>query len=197
MTFISSGCYSQSIRLNGSSRSFFQIKDLTSLGISNKEFSISLWIRPFSFQRILIYVSSNESDDGWSLPFLAFSRNGSVLAQIYNSNGILSIFNWKYPLLISQWSYLVQTFSTTNGLRLYINDNLIQSENDLTNTYIASGMSNFITLANRLNSQRTSDQNQIDMSKFYSGDIDDFRVYSRELSSDDIHTLYFKWEFNN
>jgi hypothetical protein len=94
--------------------------------------------------------------------------------------------------LISQWSYLVQTFSTTNGLRLYINDNLIQSENDLTNTYIASGMSNFITLANRLNSQRTSDQNQIDMSKFYSGDIDDFRVYSRELSSDDIHTLYFK-----
>jgi hypothetical protein len=53
-------------------------------------------------------------------------------------------------------------------------------------------MSNFITLANRLNSERTSDQNQIDISKFYSGDIDDFRVYSRELSSDDIHTLYFK-----
>ncbi len=170
---ISSGHFAQALSFSGSSSSYFQINDLTSLGISNRSFSISLWIQPVSLSGVLVHVSSNASGLGWCLPFIGFATNGSIVAQILNNNGIISVLGSFASIPTSTWSHLVQTWSSTNGLRLYINNILVASSVSLATTYTTSAVSNYLTLGNTLN-----------------GGMDDVRVYSRELSADDVCTLY-------
>jgi hypothetical protein len=184
---MSSGHFAQALSFSGSSSSYFQINDLTSLGISNQSFSISLWIQPVSLSGVLVHISSNASGLGWCLPFIGFATNGSIVAQILNNNGIISI-SGSFPI-ISTWSHIVQTWSSTNGLRLYINNILVASSVTLATTYTASGVSNYLTLGNSLNGG-TCGQGQIGSLTPYQGAIDDVRVYSRELSTADICTLF-------
>jgi hypothetical protein len=186
-TSISSGRYSQAITFNGSNSSYYQISDFTALGTSNKPISISLWIRPTSLLGIVVDVSSLAGGNGWCMPFLGFSLNGSLIAQIYNGSAPVSIGDPTRSVSTSVWSYVVQTWSSTNGLRLYINNVLVASH--FCSTYVASNMPNFVTLANGFNATGTCDTGQITSSP-YKGDIDDFRVYSRELSAADVFTLY-------
>jgi len=184
-----SGHFAQALSFSGSSSSYFQINDLTSLGISNRSFSISLWIQPVSPSGVLVHVSSNSSGLGWCLPFIGFATNGSIVAQILNSNGVISVLGSFTPVSTSTWSHIVQTWSSTNGLRLYIDNILVASSFSLATTYTASALSNYLTLGNSLNGG-TCDQGQIGSFTPYQGDMDDFRVYSRELNAADVCTLY-------
>ena len=185
----SSGHFAQALSFSGSSSSYFQISDLTSLGISNRPFSISLWIKPVSLSGVLVHVSSTSSGLGWCLPFIGFATNGSIVAQIFNSNGIISI-SGSFPTISTiTWTHIVQTWSSTNGLRLYINNILVASSFTLATTYTASTVSNYLTLGSILNGG-TCGQGQIGSLTPYQGSIDDVRVYSRELSSTDVCTLY-------
>jgi hypothetical protein len=88
---LSSGRFSQAITFNGSNSSYFQMSGFTALGISNKAFSISLWIRPVSLLGIVLHVSTNVSGTGWCIPFLSFTINGSIIAQIYNGSAQISV----------------------------------------------------------------------------------------------------------
>jgi hypothetical protein len=186
-TSISSGRYSQAITFNGSSSSYFQISDFTGLGISNHSFSISVWIRPTSLLGIVVHVSSLAGGNGWCMPFLGFALNGSFVAQIYGVSAPVSIGDPTMSVSTSVWSHVVQTWSSTNGLRLYINNVLVASH--LYSTYVASSMPNFVTLGNGFNATSMCEIGQI-TSPPYQGNIDDFRVYNRELSAADVCTLY-------
>ncbi|CAF1365620.1 unnamed protein product, partial [Adineta steineri] len=92
----------------------------------------------------------------------------------------------------SVWSYIVQIWSSTNGLRLFINDNLVASRVSQATNYTGSAVSNLITLANGLNSVTTCNASQVGSYTPYVDDMDEFQVYSRELSADDNYTLYTK-----
>ncbi|CAF1363687.1 unnamed protein product, partial [Adineta steineri] len=92
----------------------------------------------------------------------------------------------------SVWSHIVQIWSSTNGLRLYINDNLVASRVSQATNYTGSAISNLITLANGLNSVTTCNASQVGSYTPYVDDMDEFQVYSRELSADDNYTLYTK-----
>jgi len=186
---ISSGHFAQALTFSGSSSSYFQMSDLTTLGISNRSFSISFWIRPVSLSGVLVHVSSNASGLGWCLPFIGFAANGSIVAQIINSNGIISVLGSSVPVPTSTWSHIVQTWSSTNGLCLYVNNILQASSVSLATTYAASAVSNYLTLGNSLDGS-TCGSGQIGTLTPYQGDMDDFRVYSRELNAADVCTLY-------
>ena len=187
-SLVSTGRFSQAINFNGSLSSYFQVSGLTTLGIPNKSFSISLWIRTASASGILLHVSSNATGSGWCVPFLGFAPNGSLVAQIFNGTGAVAVGDSTFSVSTSVWSHIVQTWSSSNGLRLYTNNVLVASRLTSAATYSPSTMANFITLANSLNhtgcwmGQMGSTQ--------YNGDIDDFRVYSRELSTGDVCALY-------
>lgn len=185
----SSGHFAQALTFSGSSSSYFQINDVTTLGISNRPFSISLWIRPTSLSGVLVHVSNNASGLGWCLPFLGFATNGSLVAQILNTNGIISVSSPSAPIISSTWIHIVQTWSSTNGLRLYIDNILVASSLSLATTYTASTISNYVTLGNSLTGN-TCNQGQLGPLTPYQGDIDDFRIYSRELNAADVCTLY-------
>jgi hypothetical protein len=189
----STGRFSQAITFNGSPSSYFQIKGFTALGINNGAFSISLWIRPASLSGIIVHVSANSTGGGgWCTPFIGFTNNGSLVVQIYNTNGIVSVFDSTFSISTLVWSHIVQTWSSRNGLRLYINNILVGSRLKLATRYIGSGVSNFITLGNGLDGGEMCKSSQVGTYTPYNGDIDDFQVYRRELSGDDICTLYNK-----
>ena len=186
------GRISQAITFNGSSSSYYQVGGFTALGITNRPLSISLWIRPLSLSGVIVHVSANATggDGGWCLPFLAFATNGSLIAQISNSNGVISVLAPSNSVGTSVWSHVVQTWSSTNGLRLFVNNVLIASRLTLATTYVGSSRKNFVTLGNSLNGVNTCNSSGADLLRSYAGDMDDFRVYSRELSTNDICRLY-------
>jgi Concanavalin A-like lectin/glucanases superfamily len=189
LTSVPSGRSLQAIsfsRLNGS---YLQVGDLTGLGISNRPFTISLWIRPRSLVGVLVHVSNNPSGLGWCFPFIGFAANGSLVAKMFNSNP-RSVIGPSVPIS-STWTHVVQTWSPTSGLRLYMDNVLIAFTTSMATSYTASSQPNYITLGNSLNATFGGCQAGLlgSMTRF-DGDIDEFRVYSRELSANDICTLF-------
>ena len=126
------------------------------------------------------------------MPFLSFATNGSLVAQISNNNGTISTSTPASSVGISVWSHVVQTWSPTNGLRLFVNNILVASRLSLATTYVASSTKNFVTLGNSLNGINTCNSSQVGLLTPFAGDMDDFRVYSRELSTNDICRLFTK-----
>jgi hypothetical protein len=121
------------------------------------------------------------------MPFLGFASNGALQAQIVYGANVVLIADPTYSVTTSVWSLVVQTWSPTNGLRLYVNNVLVASH--FYSTYGASGLPDYITLGNALSGAGYCAAGNVNTSP-YQGDMDDFRVYSRELSVDDVYTLY-------
>ena len=184
---ISSGHVQQAISFIRSASSYLQVESLTGLGISNRPFSISLWIRPRSLSGVILHVSSNSLGTGWCLPFLGFASTGLLVAQMFNS-GVRFVMSPSMPLN-SSWTHVVETWSPTNGLRLYMNNILVASTIAMAGSYTASSMSNYVTLGSIL-SGSSCPLGAIGSMLGFDGDIDEFRIYSRELSADDICHLY-------
>ncbi len=185
VNFISSGQISGAISFNGNT-SYFQIDDLTGLGVVNQAFSISLWIRPYALAGTIVFVENGTVGSLWCIPFIGFASNGSLVAQM-SSGGVQSIFG---PVLSTSsiWYHVVQTWSSTNGLQLYV-DNVLVAASTTTVSYSASSMSNNIKVANWPNNACTA--GAIGPQLAFYGDIDEFRVYSRELTANDVCVLYF------
>ena len=185
---ISSGRFCQAIAFNGSNSSYFQMSGFTALRTSNRPFSVSVWIRPTHLSGIVLYVATAASGEfSWYMPFLGFTINGSFVVQIWNSKYI-SLVDPAFSVSTSVWSHVVQTWSLTNGLCLYINNILAACLNSA-KTYAASSEANYLTLGNRLNYTTTNGLGLI-TGLPYQGDMDEFRVYSRELSAGDVSTLF-------
>lgn len=94
-------------------------------------------------------------------------------------------------LSVDVWVHLTTIYSPSIGLQLYINGTLIDESSSF--SYSASSTSNYITLANSLLAQSSSscDSNMIAHSGIFKGFIDEFRVYSRALSEDEIYALAY------
>ena len=183
-SFILSGHSGKAVTFNDST-AYVQIGGLTALGTSNKSFSISLWVRPYSLLGTIVFVSSTAGGTGWCMSFLGFATNGFIVAQILDTT-VQAVYG---PAMStsSTWHHIVQTWSTTNGLRLYV-DNLLVASKTSAIAYTASSASNYVLLANRPNN--VCHYGGIGLQRDYHGDIDDFRVYSRELTIDDVCALY-------
>lgn len=183
-SFVLSGHSGKAISFNDST-AYLQISGLTALGTNYTAFSISLWIRPYASSGTLVFVSSTSSGTGWCMSMLGFAANGSIVAQILSSS-VESVFG-PAVRVSSAWHHIVETWSATNGLRLYVNNVLVASQPAAT-TYSASSASNYARLANRPNN--ACHYGGIGLQNAYSGEIDDFKIYSRELSKDDVCALY-------
>lgn len=188
-SIVTSGHSGEAISFNGAS--YLQISSFTALGWSTKSFSIMFWTRPRSINRTIVHVSSLASGQGWCLGLIGISANGSVGGQIYNTGSFsIPIFG---PLISTSptWSHIVETWSLTNGLRLYVNGALVSSVPSAT-VYTASNVQDFITLGNSLSGINHCYGGAIGVRAPgpFDGDVDDFRVYSRELTAANIYTIY-------
>ena len=142
-TIISSGHSKEAISFNGSS--FFQTSSFTSLGISNKSFSVALWLRPQSVLNNVVHLSADSSGLGnaWCVAILSLRSNGTILNSIYNGTGT---YLWSSSISMTPtWTHVVQTYSLVNGFRSYVNGILISSIGPVL-SYSASGKSNFYNI---------------------------------------------------
>ncbi len=179
----------QAISFMGSSSSFFQASGFLFLGIPNQPFSFSLWVQPEVLAGTLVQVSTNASGTGSCAAFIGFSSNGSLIAQVKTNTSYVAV---SYPSLpLTSFSHIVQTWSSTNGLRLYINSNLVSSAT-ATTYWAASSWVNYVTLGGCLSgcvncSATAGDQI---LAGPFAGAVDEFQVYSRELTASDVCTLF-------
>ncbi|CAF4119826.1 unnamed protein product [Rotaria socialis] len=145
------------------------------------------WVYPESLSGTLVHVSSSLNGTGWCMPFIGLTGNGSLVAQIYN--GVtLSLLGPNVSL--STWYQVVQTWSPANGLQLYVNSWMTYSLSSAA-SFLASGSPPmYVTLANSLFGSGNCHGGMLNSTMPFIGAIDDFRVYSRELTYDDVCTIY-------
>jgi hypothetical protein len=176
--------------LTGSSSSYFQTWGFTSLGVNNQPFSVTLWIQPQILSGTLIHLSTSSSGTGSAcFPLLGFASNGAIVAQVLTSNASIVAATGPVLPLASSWVLIVQTWSSTNGLNLYVNNTLVSSV--VASTFLGSGTTpNYLTLGNCLSGCSTCPNGLVSAAGAFTGAIDDWHVYNRELTSDDVCTLF-------
>jgi hypothetical protein len=112
---------------------------------------------------------------------MGISSSGHLIAQIYISSAVTG------PVLPTNvWTHVVYTYSAANGIRLYISGTLYGTASVSTLSGNAAQM--YVLLANPVVSQSGCANSNIVMAQYYGG-IDEFRLFSRELSSSDVCTL--------
>jgi len=119
---------------------------------------------------------------------IGFNSGGSLVVQTLSRNGIYSASLTNETLSLNQWSYISMTYSTTNGIRLFVNGSLV-SGNVTFNDYSASGNMSTITIGTCLQPNTcAANQTRIVLSQF-GGKIDELKIFSRELSTSEVYQL--------
>jgi hypothetical protein len=188
---VTSGHSSQALYFSGASNSHFQAAGFTAFSIDHHPFSISLWIQPQKMVGTLIHFSSSPLGTGPTcFPLIGFAANGAVVAQVLTDSGkVTSATGPVLPLSLA-WIPIVQTWSAENGLKLYVNNTLVSSVD--ARTFLTAGVApNYITLGNCLGGCSTCTNGHVSAPGPYTGAIDDWRVYIRELTREDVCTLYY------
>ncbi|CAF0965942.1 unnamed protein product [Adineta ricciae] len=189
-TSIVAGNKSQSVSFTGTSSSYFQTWGYTSFGITDHPFSITLWIQPRTLAGTLVHLSSTASGTGSTcFPLLGFSSTGAIVGQVLTSSNTLVSTADLVAASSSSWTLVVLTWSSTKGLRLYINDELVSSAE--ASTFLASETTpNYFTLGNCLSGCTACPSGTVSSPGPFVGLVDDLRIFSREITADDVCILY-------
>ena len=119
---------------------------------------------------------------------IGFNSGGSLVVQTLSRNGIYSAAFTNGTLSLNQWSYITMTYSTTNGIRLFVNGSLV-SGNVTFNDYSASGMMSTITIGTCLQPNACAANETAIVSSQFQGEIDELKIFSRELSASEVYQL--------
>ncbi|CAF3828348.1 unnamed protein product, partial [Adineta steineri] len=179
---LATGKVNQALSFNSTS-SYYQIQSFVLLGISNHSYSIALWVKRTSTGGgTLVHLSTQTNGQGWCVTLLGFRSTGEIVTTNSGSTGNEVVG----PILpINVWTHVTSTFSTMNGLRFYING--IYSASTGVMSYSAAQQAVILTLGNPM--MGGSCNSSSIATGIYSGYLDEFRVYSRELSVADVYTL--------
>ena len=113
---------------------------------------------------------------------MGISASGEIVAATWN----LSLQQIVGPVLVTNtWTHVVSTYSLSNGFRLYVNGTLVGSRGPL--SFVSPSQTNTLTLGYPATGSQCSQVSVV--SRPYSGYLDEFRVYSRELNATDILAL--------
>ena len=164
--------------------SYIQAGNLVLLGTTNQSYSFSIWINPTIInQGTIIHASQNSAGNGWCVPMLGFTSSSAIGVQSW-SQSIVALMG---PAAVANvWTHIAITYSATNGLRLWINGSQYGS-GTVGFPYIAFNGPMFVTIGLPVNGQVCA--SSIINKGEYTGYIDEFALYSRELNSADIINL--------
>jgi hypothetical protein len=175
--------------------SCFQAQCFTSPRYNNAPFSMSLWVYPTVVSSgSIVHVSPNQQGNGTScFDLLAFTAAGAVVAQLYQAGVITAVINGPV-LVVNTWAHLAVVYSFSNSFQLFVNGQ------EYVTATVSPVWSNtavnplYVTLGNTSPSGSSAAVNCPSSSLLavpgsYKGAIDDFRLYSRQLTSQEICVL--------
>lgn len=190
MTKLEYGRIGQAVSFN-STISFFRALAFPTNRPSPLPFSITLWVKPYAVINggSLLHVSASSNGGGTPCyDMLGFTATGVLIAQI--STGASTVASVTGPILpLDTWTHITLLYSISNGFRLLIDGQFINSvsasiTNNNVNFYITLGSNNpGMTPVSPVCSVSSIVAGQ------FLGEIDEFRVYTRELNAQEICRL--------
>jgi hypothetical protein len=174
-----------------SASSYFVIGGMTKLGSVTYSYSISIWIKPISLNGgTIIHISrcGYNCTLYWCLAFIGLTSTGQISIQSWSS-----VLFSGYPLVsltgpilsTNAWTHVAQTYSSNNGMCLYVNGLLINQTTAF--PYAASNTPVYLYLGSFPWPSCVS-FNVISQGQYY-GLVDELRVFSRELTAADVYAL--------
>lgn len=134
--------------------------------------------RPGSYSaQTLVYVTAAS---GWCVHFLVTTPSGVLTANSWVGSAMSATGP---TLTLNTWTHIGYTYSSTNGIRLYINGNLYSSSGSY--TFSASGAPMLIILGGDGGGTSCSPG----YGGVFTGGLDEFYLYNRELSAAQIWAL--------
>jgi hypothetical protein len=133
---------------------------------------------------VILFYCYSATGMGWCLTMLGLSSTYQIIGLNWNSSYAVQMIGPIIPL--ATWTHIVTSYSSTNGVSLWVNGTLIGSTGPF--QYSPSGAYNTITIANSLQGQGNCATGSVLQGQFY-GMIDELRVYARELNATDVYTL--------
>jgi hypothetical protein len=185
-SYTASGRVNAALTLSSAS-SYVQITGLIRMGTNGWPYSVAIWIYPTSLSGGTIMHLSSRTDgaqtNGWCLPIVGLTSSGHIATDSWNGNDVPITG----PLVsLNAWTHVAATYSSTDGLRLYVNGTLSGSSSAY--TFSAGGVPMTITLGSSLLGTGTCHTGTIQMGRFY-GSLDEFYVYARELTASEVTAL--------
>ncbi|CAF4125547.1 unnamed protein product [Adineta steineri] len=143
---------------------------------------MSLWVQRTSTGKgTLVHQSSQTDGHGSCTVPIGFSSAGNITATAWAPDNQVT-----GPVLsINTWTHIATTYSPTNGLRLYVNGTSVGGTGAQSNAPPSEVV--ILTLGNSLRGGECNSQSIA--TGTFSGYLDEFRVYSRELSATEVAVL--------
>jgi hypothetical protein len=180
-----SGRVGQSYLFNSSS-AYFQATGLVLLGQSYSPYSFAMWLRPkvsVTSGGTVLHVSTYTNGTGWCVPFIGLNSQGQIVVNGLNESSVIQITG--PAIVVDQWIHIVETYSQAHGMYLYVNGTLYGQSSAF--IYQSSGVPMTVTLGQSLSGNGCAHSEIVP--GYYQGEIDEFYIYSRELSLADITAL--------
>ncbi|CAF1326008.1 unnamed protein product [Rotaria sordida] len=129
------GRVNQAIQFNSGPYISYSYHSFYFLGVSGQSYTMALWAKPTGSYRsqTLVFVGIGGS---WCVHFLVCTSSGQLNAVGWmGSSNVIA----NGPILtLNTWTHIGYTYSSTNGIRLYINGNLYSSSGAFTFSALGS-----------------------------------------------------------
>lgn len=191
---VSTGRINQAISFPANT-SYFQANCFPKMRGNQNAYSFSLWINPSStIGGTLIHISSNSGGNVTCYDALVFTVTGNLVMQWMLNT--LVVVNVQGPVIpINTWTHIAVVYMISNGIRLYINGQFSVSSSNTGNLNLYDTTSaNYITLGNvgslgPVGSISCANGAVSVLPGSFTGLIDEFRLYNRELDNQEICVL--------
>ena len=162
----------------------------------NPAFTVALWINPTVTINggSVVHMSSVSSGSGICYDLLVFTAAGALVAQ-YLPNTLVAVGMLGPLITVNTWTHVAVIYGQRNGVRLYVNGQLVVASSSTGSINLRDFASQtFITLGNISPSGPSAStacyNGSIPIaSGSYTGAIDDFRLYNREIDLQELCVL--------
>ena len=157
--------------------------------IPSSSFSISCWIKlgtlfTSAFDNTIIGQWSSSGDQKFLLSFREQNSYRGIGFYLNNGSSQFSYYNTNWIPNTSAWYHVVAVYSPGNYVETYVNGHLIYSS---TTTNLPSPSKTYNPINTLIEIGHSSSLNR---ELFFVGNIDDVKIYNRELSINEISYLY-------
>ena len=169
------------------SGAYYQANGFVVLNLVRRAFSVALWVRLQNDPGVFLTIANSascllvlgiRSSDNRTVAYLPNATNTNTSVNLIGS-----------AMTSNRWTHIAFTWSQQNQAQLYQNGAFEGRNNQAIKLNNGQGEPMTVTLGRYRGSSNCSGADGIDMNKQFSGSMDEFYIFSRELGQDEIEKL--------